>query len=364
MSEQKLKMIWLGNHFFHKELPADLVECCYIYPKDLQLVQWDDLVAQAGFQPDVLVVADCSSEPFILGVETLPCLTVFYAVDTHIHSWYPMWGQSFDLCLISLKDHIPHFQGKWLQDDAVLWFPPYAPMFAQPKVTPVVPVSSGASVTPGAPGDKPDKEEKLADCIFLGRISRERTPKRYVFINELQKRFSGLLVDSTGHYPDLYAKAKLALNFCEYGDLNFRVAETLACEKCLITPHVQHGLTDLFIPGEDLFTYDVENMDGLIQTIHNLLANPELCSKVAKNGYLKVNAGHRATHRAAQLAQHLKTLFESGAATKIIDKRLKKQELIHRVYLKLLFLHLAEATTNPLRQKAYFAASNRQYIWD
>lgn len=340
-------MIWLGNHFFHRELPPDLVECCYIYPKDLQLVQWADLVAEAGFQPDVLVVADCSTEPFILGVETLPCLTVFYAVDTHIHSWYPIWAQSFDLCLVSLKDHIPRFQGKWLQDDAVLWFPPYAPMFAQPQ-TPDV-----------DPADKMEKE--LADCIFVGRISEERTPKRFVFMNELQKRFSGLLVESNGRYPDLYAKAKLALNFCEYGDLNFRIAETLACKKCLITPNVQHGLTELFTPGEDLFTYDVEDMDGLIQTLQHLLANPDLCAKVADNGYLKVNSGHRATHRASRLAEHLKNLFENGEATKIIDKRLKKQELVHRVYLKLLFLHLAETTTSPIRQKAYFAASNRQY---
>lgn len=344
MSDERLKMIWLGNHFFHQELPADLVECCYIYPKDLQLVQWDELVARAGFIPDVLVVADCSCEPFILGVESLPCLTVFYAVDTHIHSWYPMWGQSFDLCLISLKDHIPRFQGKWLRDEAVLWFPPYAPMFARPRV------QSGDS---GA--------GELTECIFVGTVNEERTPKRHRFMNDLKKRFSGLRVESVGHYPDLYSTARLALNFCEHDDLNFRVAETLACEKCLITPHVGHGLTDLFTPGEDIFTYDVQDMDGLLEIIGRLLANPELCAKVARSGYLKINAVHRAVHRAVSLAEHLKALFTSGATTKIIDKRLKNQELIHRVYLRLLFLHLAGTTVDPVRQEAYFAAYNRRY---
>lgn len=84
------KLFWIGSPFFAQALRD---EGWQVHAMDFQQVAvfgWDDLVREAGWEPDVVVVADKSRPPFVLGMESFPCLTVFYCVDSHIHSWYPL----------------------------------------------------------------------------------------------------------------------------------------------------------------------------------------------------------------------------------------------------------------------------------
>ena len=84
------RLFWIGSPFFWQSLREtgwDEVAFCNF--EEPRVLGWQDVVRQAGFVPDVVVVADKSRPPFVLGVEDFPCFTVFYSVDSHIHSWQP-----------------------------------------------------------------------------------------------------------------------------------------------------------------------------------------------------------------------------------------------------------------------------------
>ncbi|MBR4741362.1 MAG: glycosyltransferase family 1 protein, partial [Desulfovibrio sp.] len=192
-------ILWIGNPFFVNALKLCGWENVYYYSfTNLTIFTWDKLVKIAQTEPDILVVADKSMPPFVLGMEDFPCLTVFYAVDSHVHSWYPHYAQAFDLCLVSLKDHLPLFVGEHLPADRVLWSPPFAFDYIR-EPTICVP--------------------KRWDCIFVGSIN-QATPKRAVFLSELQAKMPSLNI-TTGNFMKLYPQARVVLNFCELGDLNF-----------------------------------------------------------------------------------------------------------------------------------------------
>ena len=100
------KLLWLGSPFFSGALSDCGWEVRVHNFEEIAVFAWEDLVRLAGWEPDVLVVADKSRPPFVLGMEAFPCLTLFYAVDTHIHSWYPWYAQGFDACLVTPRvDH-------------------------------------------------------------------------------------------------------------------------------------------------------------------------------------------------------------------------------------------------------------------
>ena len=114
------RLIWLGNPYFYSSLAAcGWQETCLCQLETFRILRWRDLVSQAGFEPELLVVADKSTPPFVLGMEEFPCLTVFYSVDSHIHSWHPLYAQGFDACLVSLRDHVPRFAGPFLAGERV-----------------------------------------------------------------------------------------------------------------------------------------------------------------------------------------------------------------------------------------------------
>ena len=107
-------LLWLGNPFFRADMERYGWRVVFRQPRDGEYFTWNNCLELSGGPPDALVAADTSRPPFVLGVERFPCLTLFYAVDTHIHSWMPLYGQAFDACLISLRDHIPFFAGQRL----------------------------------------------------------------------------------------------------------------------------------------------------------------------------------------------------------------------------------------------------------
>ncbi|MBQ7617553.1 MAG: glycosyltransferase family 1 protein, partial [Desulfovibrio sp.] len=219
------KILWTGNHFFVASLAqAGWTKVFHHRYDNFAFFSYEDLVKLAGFEPDVLLVADKSMPPNILGVEEFPCLTVLYVVDSHLHSWYPYYAQAFDFCLVSLKDHLPLFSQAHLSHERVMWLPPFAQDHYRPD--------------PDCP------REICYDCLFVGRVSA-LTPKRQIFLKELSELFPSLEV-TTGSFANLFPKAKVVLNFCEHGDLNFRVFEALGMGSALVTPRIGNGQDGLF----------------------------------------------------------------------------------------------------------------------
>ena len=335
---KSISAIWVGNPFFQASLAERGWRVHWMNPALGAVAGWDEIVADAGFTPDIVIVGDKSLPPFVTGMENFPCLTTFYAVDTHIHSWFPLYAQGFDSCLVSLKDHLPLFTGMHIPRDMVWWSPPYAKPEDIPR--------------------EPDPEKPLWDVLFVGTVDPDINPERYAFLNAVSARVPGLHVRG-GVYRELYPQAKIVLNHAAADDLNFRVFEALGCGACLVTPLVRHGLEDIFQNGKDLFTFDQNNVEGLAKLLHALLTAPARREKVAGQGHATVLAGHYAHHRAEAFAARIEACIASGKAAEIVDARRQNAKQIHDSWLRLIYLHHAETSVDPALGAAYLKAAKK-----
>ena len=322
---------WVGGRFFHEHLAAWGITARHVACESPAVLTWDDVVERAGCTPDMVVYADRSLPPPLAGVESFPCPTAFYCIDSHIHGWYPAYAQGFDLCCASLKDDLPKFALR-LDPAQLLWLPPVPADDAVPRA-----------------------ENTKWDLLFVGKVDPETTPIRHAFLAELGRRFPGLVVHQ-GDFKALFPKARLVLNIAERGDLNFRVFEALACGACLITPEIAQGQAELFTPGEHLFTYPPGDVEALLALVRDLLADEARRERVAKAGNARVESAHRLRHRAASFAG-----FVSGQPLKrLAAARLREAASIRERFLRLVYLHWAEQfRDSPLGPRYLAAAQGR-----
>jgi len=342
------RLLWIGSPFFGEALSS----CGWAAVarhnfEHAAVFGWHDLVDIAGFEPDVLVVADKSRAPFVLGVEDFPCLTVFYSVDSHIHSWQPYYAQAFDACLVSLRDHRGRFAGAYLPEERVWW----SPAFAWPQ-------------------DAPEPQTaKDMDCVFVGTVNTD-LPRRAAFLERVGRGVPGLRV-VTGPYRQLYARARVVLNHCEHGDLNFRVFEAMGCGGCLVTPRIGHGLTDLFVEGEHLRCYAADTDDNgggvavdvaadqAVAQIRYLLEHPEAAERMGQAALACIDGGHRAVHRAESFSRSVRELLARDP--QIVSRRRSRAGAIRRQCLRLPYLHWAEELRSTGLGEAYLAASKGEF---
>lgn len=320
---------WVGNVFYQPHLRRLGFDCRRIPLPGPEALTWNDVCERSGFEPQVVVYADTSLSPPLVGLEGWPSLNVFYAIDTHLHSWYPFYAQAFDLACVSLKGHLWRFEAR-LQGRQLMWMPPAAQDAHQPDFD----------------------AEKEWDLLFAGNVSKATTPKRHDFLEELRARIPGLAV-RRGKFQELFPKARLSLNIAEKGDLNFRVFEALACGACLLTPWVKHGFGELFENGRHLFTYAPHKMDDLARLVENLLANPQRIERVARAGNELVEREHRFINRALALSDRLAEL----PVADIIAARQDMQDLIRNTFLKETLLHFADQYKELELGRRYLAAA-------
>lgn len=329
------RLAWLANPLFVRALGPLLApagwQAHHLPLPGHRFFTWDDLVAAFGFVPDALVYGDMSVPPMLLGLEAYPCPTVFVCVDSHIHTWYPLYAQAFDLCLVGLRDHLPGFIGPFLPADRLLWSPPFA-----------------------ADADRPDPDATQdTDLVFVGKDDPALTPVRSALLARLRQRFPGFR-SLRGPYRQAFHQAKLVLNIAEHGDLNYRVFEALGCGACLVTPRLGHGLTELFTDGEDLFLYDQDDFAGLCRLVETLLADSERRQRVAASGLAKVDAGHRDVHRARAFADW----FTARPLEALVATRHARAATLHDRILRPLYLHWAEAEhEQPALARRYLKAA-------
>lgn len=326
------KLFWIGSPFFSSALAAAGWEVFAWNFENAAVYGWDDLVAMAGWEPDVVVVADKSRPPFVLGMEAFPCVTAFYCVDSHIHSYYPLYAQAFDVCLLSLKDHQPLFSGKDLPPDALWWFPPFAP--DSPKPLP------------------PTNFEW--DCLFVGNVDAARNGPRADFMQRLGQEVD--LHITRGNFTELFPQGRVLLNHSAAGDINFRVFEALGCGGCLLTPAVGHGQQELFTENVHLLTYPSNDVAAAAAQVRRLLADENLQQSLRAAGLACIDAGHRASHRAVDFTRRIQAWY-AGQGRQRSQQRRKHAPRLLQQWLRMPYLLFAEHLSHPLLQRAYVRAS-------
>lgn len=316
---------WAGNAYFASHMRSAGYHVV-VLPRHLRTVTWTDVTHHCGTAPDVFVYGDCSVPPFLRDIESFPCPTVFYAIDTHIHSWYPRYAQGVDLCCVAMRDHLLSFAGHRLGNEQIAWLP----LFAK-DTDRRIPIHDGPRY----------------DVVFVGKNDPLLTPGRHKLLQELAGRVP--LTVLQGRYDELYSRAKLVLNISEHGDLNFRVFEALGCGACLITPRVGHGLRDLFSDGKELFTYDPNDIPALAELVRELLADDVRRLEVAEAGLAAVEGMHQAADRAREFMEWI----SAHDLARLVRKRLAAKEWVRQTYLRLLYLHLADAESDVERARMY-----------
>ena len=342
------RLLWIGSPFFSDALSFCGWDAVARHNFEHAAVfGWHDLVRIAGFEPDVLVVADKSRAPFVLGVEDFPCLTVFYSVDSHIHSWQPYYAQAYDACLVSLRGHQGSFAGAYLPEERVWWSPAFAWAYDGPE--------------PGIAKD--------TDCVFVGSVNAN-LPLRAAFLERVGAQLPGLRV-VTGPYRQLYAHARVVLNHCEHGDLNFRVFEALGCGSCLVTPRIGHGLTDIFAEGEHMLCYGADTADNgstvdaataageAVAQVRYLLEHPDVAARMRQAALACIDGGHRAVHRARAFSDRVRALLTSDP--QCVARRRGRAVAIRKDYLRLPYLHWAEELRSTGLSEAYLAAAKGEF---
>jgi len=328
-----VRIAWVGGGLLGPHLAGHGVQVKHLGFTRPRLVDFKEIEDHCGFTPDAVVFEDNSCPPPFTDPARFPCLTVFYSVDSHIQSWHPLYAQAFDLCAVSLKDHMPRFEKPRLGPGRLIWSPPFA-----------------------RAGDRPLDLQKDLGAVFVGKDDPEVTPARSALLAQLR----ALVPDFrtfTGAYQEIYSRAGLVFNVSERGDLNYRTFEALGCGACLLTPKVGHGFGELFTDGQDLFTYPVD-MDarGIADIMKRLLADPDARARVAASGLARIDAGHRPAHRAAAFARWI----SSQPAEEFVRGRLKQAKDIHARILRPLFLHFSQALMGTPFAAAYLAAAKDQ----
>lgn len=236
----------------------------------------------ADFKPDCLVYFDDSYPLSIVGLEEVDIPKLFYSVDVqHHHQWHKHVGGMFDEVWVAQKDFLPQMQ-----------------LLSDPEL----PLKWQALWADGEIGLGLERD---IDVCFRGNLDAELHPERGRFFQEIAE---DIPIDAReGEYRLDYQRAKIVLNECVAGDLNFRVFEAMAAGALLLTPRIANGIQELFTENEQLVFYD--DAKDAKRLIKHYLAHPEQRERIARAGQAEVRARHMARNRAEDLAETCERLL-------------------------------------------------------
>lgn len=324
------KILWTGEPGFFSELEnCGWPETAFVERPQNSHICWDELVGNAGFVPDVLVVAPGKNLPFVLGMENFPCLTIFYSTASETQIWHNVYAQAFDACLVSYFEHIERFVGPFLPKERIWWSPPYA---------------SGGNFS-----ELSGKRE--TECIFIGAEDGSQD-----FLENIQKKLPGLRVENATPNGK---NATVLLTHGGEGDPGFDIFEAMGQGNCLVTPRSGEGQHKLFVDGEHLVLYKPDDAGDASYRIDFLLKHPEIAEYIATTARDEINARHLSRHRAEALTDNLCDLALQDMSS-IVASRLEQAPVIRKDCLTMPYMIMAGKTEGEA-SRAYSAAARGEY---
>jgi hypothetical protein len=307
----------------HQVLSAGLSGCDLCLSHPLSAGRLLELCAARSFTPDCALWLDNGNLPFVLEIESLPCPSFFYSIDTYCNPWHIPFSHAFDHVLVAQKRHAALFPG---------------PDWPDPRPEPEwLPLFAPDSLRPGSWDDA----TRTIPVSFVGTLRPRNIPHRERFLHQFKALHP--LVIREGAYAPLFGRSRIVLNQTAVGEVNFRCFEAMACGAALLTEAGEQGLTELFTPGVHILP---PYPDGDARLAANLardwLNRPQELQRLARAGCELVQARHMARQRALRLEE----LFTRAIASKAQDRRLRNLPA-RRTFLSTAYAILAAELTDP-----------------
>lgn len=257
------------------------------------------LLGERAFTPDLVVWSDICRPPSVIGIESLPAVTVGFSIDQYCNPWHMAYAAAFDLMLVAQKDYLPLFEQEQLGNE-LEWFP----LFCNPS------------------RDADQGLERDVPVSFVGTVEGSINKERKHFLNDFKKRHP--LFVTQGDYVPVFNRSRIVLNQSAAGELNFRVFEAMACGAALLTEDVENGLKDLFTDRESVLLYPRGDAAGAAEAARRALADGS-AETIAAKGRHEVTARHSSTVRAAHIVRRAEELLARGTSW-----RKRQQPLVRR----------------------------------
>ncbi|MEF2229510.1 MAG: glycosyltransferase [Pseudodesulfovibrio sp.] len=252
----------------------------------LPLAELLNVLHSRSFAPDLVVWNDICRPPSVIGIETLPAVTVGFSIDQYCNPWHVAYGAAFDLMLVAQKDYLPLFEEERLEN-RLEWFPLFC----------------------NAARDTDQGLERDIPASFVGTVEGSVNRERKAFLDAFKKRHP--LIVTKGNYVPVYNRSQIVLNQSAAGELNFRIFEAMACGAALLTESVENGLPDLFEDAQDLLLYPRGNPTAAADMARKALADGTI-QRVAASGRRKVLARHTSAVRARHIVRRAEALLAQG----------------------------------------------------
>ena len=230
-----------------------------------------------GWSPDLFLWVESGIYYPMEGVESLPCPTACYLVDSHLNlEKHLQIARRFDQVFVAQREYIPRFKEAGIEQ--VTWLP----LACDPEV------------------HGKFEEGKDFDVAFVGSITPLNRQRNHALMR-LAEKFS-MHVDRCflEEMARTFSRSRIVFNASIKNDLNMRVFEAMATGSLLVTDEARgSGLTDLFEDRRHLVLY--RNEAELYERVEYYLKNPRERESIALEGMTEVLRGHTYEHRAAQL---------------------------------------------------------------
>lgn len=236
-----------------------------------------------NFEPDMMVQSEnLGKRCVVLGVESLDCPTIFWAVDPHLNAyWHRRYSRRFDITCSTQRAWIPRLKAQGAED--VRWLP----MF-------------------GNPSPWVDMKKRTHDLAFVGRITPQR-PSRKWMVDLLRKKAHphDLAVETQLAYRemmDLYRDTRIVPNESIFGEVNFRLFEAASCGCVVLDQNLGEEQAELFEPGREIDVY--ANVVEMEEKLSLYLGNDRLLQAMGRAALERVQAEHTPRHRVERMVDY------------------------------------------------------------